>query len=154
MPARVPGIALEVAAGGAHPPLARWHERGWRTWPGASVSDTPESYRDYVQRSRGELSVAKNVYVATRSGWFSCRSVCYLAAGLPVVVQDTGFSRRLPVGEGLLAFDDAAGAADALRRVEGDYDHHAAAARELAAERFAADAVLSDVLDHATAVPR
>jgi hypothetical protein len=149
LPGLVPELDLEVAAGGAAPPLARWRELGWRTADGPAVSATPEDYRRYVQRSRGELSVAKNVYVATRSGWFSCRSACYLAAGLPVVVQDTGFSRALPTGEGLLAFDDAAGAAEALRRVEGDYERHAAAARELAAERLAPEVVLAEILDHA-----
>ena len=82
--------------------------------------------------SRGEFSVAKNVYVATRSGWFSCRSVCYLAAGRPVVVQDTGFSELIPTGLGLLAFSTPEEAVSGIATVEADYPAHQAAARELA----------------------
>jgi hypothetical protein len=99
-----------------------------------------------VQRSRGEFSVAKNIYVATRSGWFSCRSVCYLAAGLPVVVQDTGFSEIIPVGEGVLAFTKLDDAVSAIETVEGDYVHHQQMARELASAHFASDIVLGDLL--------
>ncbi len=65
-----------------------------------------DTYRDYIQQSRGEFSVAKNVYVGTGSGWFSCRSVCYLAAGRPVILQDTGYSAFIPTGDGLLAWSD------------------------------------------------
>jgi hypothetical protein len=90
--------------------------------------------------------VAKNVYVATRSGWFSCRSVCYLAAGRPVVVQDTGFTEFLPAGRGLLAFDDVDGAARALDAVRADYAAHAAAARQIACDYFDSDMVLGAIL--------
>ena len=114
-----------------------------------AVSRTLHSYRDYVARSRGEFSVAKNVYVATRSGWFSCRSACYLAAGRPVVLQDTGFSSSLPTGSGLLTFDDAETAAAALAAVERDYRAHAEAAAALARDRLAAELVLSDLLSEA-----
>ena len=136
---------LEVACGG-DPPVARWQESGWSVVDSHRVSETADEYRRYVQRSRGEFSVAKNLYVATRSGWFSCRSVCYLAAGRPVVVQDTGFSDVIPAGEGLLAFADLDGAAGAIARVERDYAHHAAAARRVAAEHFDARPVLCDLL--------
>ena len=97
------------------------------------ISRTAQSYREYIESSRGEFSVAKNVYVATRCGWFSCRSVCYLAAGRPVVVQDTGFSEQLPTGSGLLCFSTPDEAARALGQVESDYDRHRNAApdREL-----------------------
>jgi hypothetical protein len=91
--------------------------------------------------------VAKNLYVATRSGWFSCRSVCYLAAGRPVVVQDTGFSEIIPTGQGLFAFTDLDGAVEALSRAEHDYAHHAAAARQVAGEHFDARRVLGDLLE-------
>ena len=110
---------LEVAVGGKAP-VELWRQRGWSVIDSHKPSLTADSYRDYIQRSGGELSVAKNVYVATRSGWFSCRSVCYLAAGRPVVLQDTGFSDVVPTGEGLLSFDDEAGAFDAIGRVEAD----------------------------------
>jgi hypothetical protein len=138
---------LEVAAGGVGAPRERWRDRGWSVVDSTSVSETLEDYRSYIQRSRGELSVAKNVYVATDSGWFSCRSVCYLAAGRPVVVEDTGFSRHLPVNEGLLAFRSADEAIVALRRVDGDYDRHSDAARDVAHRCFASDAVLTELLD-------
>jgi hypothetical protein len=138
---------LEVAAGGAHPPVERWREAGWSVVDAMAISRTPEAYRDYLQASRGEFSIAKHVYVATRSGWFSCRSTCYLAAGRPVVVQDTGFSEHLPTGEGVLSFADADEALSALRRVEADYDHHAEAARRIADEQFGAEGVLGDLCD-------
>ena len=86
------------------------------------------------------------MYVATTSGWFSCRSVCYLAAGRPVVIQDTGFARVLPTGAGLLAFSDLAGARGALEAVEADYARHARAAREVAEHYFAGEKVLKDIL--------
>jgi hypothetical protein len=138
--------ALEIAAGGSDPPVERWRGLGWSVTKSEAISRTADDYRSYVQRSRGELSVAKNVYVATRSGWFSCRSTCYLAAGRPAVLQDTGFSEIVPVGEGLLAFSDLDGAVSALDRVEADYDAHAAAARRIAEQHFAADRVLGDLL--------
>ena len=100
------GESFTLAVGGSDPPMSRWRELGWEVIDSHEVSVTPDDYRDFMQGSRGEISVAKNLYVDTRSGWFSCRSVCYLAAGLPVVVQDTGFSEFLPTGAGLLAFTD------------------------------------------------
>jgi glycosyltransferase involved in cell wall biosynthesis len=90
--------------------------------------------------------VAKNIYVATRCGWFSCRSVCYLAAGRPVVVQDTGFTDLVPAGRGLFAFAGVEDAARAIAAVEKDYPVHAAAAREIACEYFDSDKVLKDLL--------
>lgn len=138
---------LELAVGGSSPPVERWREQGWSVVEAAGPSATPHTYRDYIVSSRGELSVAKNVYVETRSGWFSCRSVCYLAAGRPVVVQDTGWSDLVPTGDGLFAFDDADSAAAALETVEGDWDHHSAAAAEVAQRHFDSDVVLADLLD-------
>jgi hypothetical protein len=125
--------------------LDELRRHGWRTIPSATVKDPP-AYREYIRRSRGEFSVAKEQYVRTRSGWFSDRSVCYLAAGRPVVVQETGFSRHVPTGEGLLAFDDEDGALAALETVAAEPERHAAAARELAADVFAAEKVLGDLL--------
>lgn len=146
LPARLPGVPLELAVGGQQPPIAHWQRLGWRVTSSEAVSRTPADYRDYVQRSRGEISVAKNLYTATRSGWFSCRSVCYLAAGRPVVVQDTGFAELLPTGTGLLAFTDLDGAAAAIAAVEADYERHADAARDLARERFEGAAVVRRML--------
>ncbi|HUP24720.1 MAG TPA: glycosyltransferase family 1 protein [Thermoanaerobaculia bacterium] len=146
LPAAVPRLALEVATGGSSPPVERWRELGWRVIDSHTVSASAEDYRRYVQSSRGELSVAKNLYVATRSGWFSCRSVCYLASGRPVILQDTAFSRWVPTGLGVLPFSSRSEAVDALEAVEADYDRHCRAAREIAAEEFGAERVLRRLL--------
>ena len=145
LPARV-RVPLEVAVGGTEAPVERWRSQGWRVADAQSVSRTPESYRSYIQSSRGELSVAKNVYVATRSGWFSCRSVCYLASGRPVVVQDTGFSDLIPTGAGLFAFRNLEEAVNGIASVESDYSRHQQAARELARNYFDSDKVLGQLL--------
>jgi hypothetical protein len=145
LPELVPA-ALEMAVGGAKPPREQWRTLGWSVLHSHEVSPTADAYRSYVQQSRGELSVAKNTYVATRCGWFSCRSICYLAAGRPVVVQDTGFSEVIPTGEGILAFTDLQSAKDAITAVEADYAHHQAAAREAARRHFSHEVVLGDLL--------
>jgi len=144
---RVVDVPLEVAVGGNQPPVARWRDLGWRIIESVSVSRTAEDYRQYIQRSRGEFSVAKNVYVATGSGWFSCRSACYLAAGRPVVVQDTGFSGVLPTGAGLLAFTTADDARAALEAVEADYEAHQEAAIDVARTHLSSERVLGDLLE-------
>ncbi len=144
LPTLVP-VRLELASGG-DPPIDEWKELGWSVVDSHAVSDTPEMYRRYIERSRGEFSVAKNVYVATHSGWFSCRSTCYLAAGRPVVVQDTGFSEIIPCGEGVLSFTSLNEAAEGIRCVESNYTRHQEAARRIAAEYFAAERVLGDML--------
>ena len=105
-----------------------------------------DAYGDFIRASRGEFTVAKDIYVRPRSGWFSDRSVCYLASGRPVVTMDTGFSRFYPVGEGLFHYSDEAGAQAAIAAVNADYPRHAKAARELAAEYFAASRVLAAML--------
>jgi hypothetical protein len=138
---------LEVAVGGGAPPVERWRALGWSVIDSHSVSVTMDDYRDYIERSRGEFSVAKNVYVATRSGWFSCRTVCYLAAGRPAVIQDTGYSGAIPCGEGIVAFRGLEDAAAGIERIEADYARHQAAARSLAREHFASDRVLGDMLE-------
>jgi glycosyltransferase involved in cell wall biosynthesis len=99
-----------------------------------------------VQASRGKFTVAKDIYARTRSGWFSDRSVCYLAAGKPVITQDTGFTKLVPSGRGLFAFDSLDQAAEAVREMNRDYTAHCRAARALAAECFGADAVLRELL--------
>jgi hypothetical protein len=124
---------------------------GWRTVDAASVCPDVERYRRYVESSKGEWSVAKHGYVEGRPGWFSCRSACYLAAGRPVVVQDTGFAGILPVGEGLLTFSTLDEAAAAIREVEARYPQHARAARAIAEEYFDSRAVLSRLVEEAMA---
>lgn len=148
LPARTPcRLEICLAIHPDEPDLPRLRAHGWRlTDPHVHALDS-ETYRDYVRRSRGEFSVAKHGYVAGRTGWVSDRTACYLAAGRPAIVQDTGLRAHLPVGEGLLVFDAAEDAAAALAEVERDYARHARAADALAARYFDSDRVLSELLD-------
>ena len=145
-PKNQPEVQFEIAKGGADVPVSRWQATGWTVIDSHSISATLDDYRMYIETSRAELSVAKNLYVATRSGWFSCRSACYLAAGRPVVIQDTGFPDVIRTGKGLLAFSDGAEAAAAIEEVESDYEHHCFAARAIAADYFDARHVVRDLL--------
>ena len=122
---------------------------GWRVVDAAEVGGDLDRYREYIQSSRGEWSVAKNGYVRGQSGWFSCRSACYLAAGRPVVVQDTGFGGILPVGEGLLSFRTTEEAVGAILEVQSNHARHAKAARALAEEYFDAGRVLTRLVEEA-----
>lgn len=149
LPSRT-AAALEVAmASGknARAPYDLLRHRGWSIVDPAVACPDLDSYRRYLQTSRGEWSVAKSGYVQGRSGWFSCRSACYLAAGRPVIAQDTGFSDVIPTGEGLLAFGTVEEAVGALADVEADYRRHAEAAREIAAAHFDSTRVLESLLD-------
>jgi hypothetical protein len=125
---------------------ARITAAGWELTDPAPISSDVDRYRAFVQSSRGEFTVAKDIYVRPRSGWFSDRSVCYLAAGKPVVTQDTGFGKFVPAGQGLLAYATMEEAVEALRRVDADYAAHAAAARAVAEEHFAAERVLARLI--------
>lgn len=120
---------------------------GFSFRPVVPMSLDIDSYRAYISSSRGEFTVAKDLYVGTRSGWFSDRTACYLAAGRPVVTQYTGFEKFLPTGAGLLGFDDAASAAEALRAVNADYPRQARAAREIAHEYFDAERLLDEIAE-------
>ncbi len=120
---------------------------GWHLTDPAVAAGDPFAYREYVQGSKAELMVAKGMYVKSRSGWVSDRSICYLAGGRPVVAQETGFSDVYPTGAGLLAFDDLDGAVGAVEDVAGDYDRHSRAAREIAEEHFESDKVLRRLLN-------
>ena len=139
------GVPLELAVSGRAPREAL-AANGWRLVEGHAISSDAEVYRDYILRSRGEWSVAKQAYVATHSGWFSCRTACYLAAGKPAVVQDTGWSKFYPAGHGLHAFSTLEEAATAISNVERDYVAHCRAAREIAVEYFDAGKVLKKLL--------
>jgi hypothetical protein len=124
-------------------------ELGWSVANPLNLCGDVDSYRDYIQSSKGEWSVAKNGYIRGRSGWFSCRSACYMAAGRPVIVQDTGFSQVIPTGRGVLAFDTLDDAAAAIKEVEAEYVKHARAAREIAEAYFDSEKVLSHLIDRA-----
>ncbi len=140
---------LRVAVGGVDAPLERLASRGWQVVDGPDATLTPRQYQEFIAGSRGELSPAKHVYVATRSGWFSCRSACYLAAGRPVVVQDTGFTSALPVGAGILPFTTVEEAVTAIHEIEARYGRHAEAARTIAEGCFDSDKVLTRLIDEA-----
>jgi hypothetical protein len=126
--------------------LAALRQYGWRLLDPAEVAATPASYQRFVQRSKAEFGLAKSGYVKSRCGWFSDRSVCYLASGRPVIAQDTGFSRYLKTGEGLLPFNSVDEAAACIHRMNEDYALHSKAARALAEECFASDKVLNRLL--------
>ena len=121
---------------------------GWRLVDPAVVGE-PESFRAYVQGSGAEFSVAQGIYVETGSGWFSDRTVRYLASGRPALVQETGFTQVLPAGEGLLAFGTPEEAAEGARSIVDDYERHALAARSIAEEHFDSDQVLGAMLEDA-----
>jgi hypothetical protein len=119
---------------------------GWQLLDPVDVAGDPVRYRRFVQESAAEVGIAKSGYVVSRSGWFSDRSACYLAAGRPVLAQDTGFGHHLPTGTGLLAFRDLDEAADAVGAVRADYAAHARAARRIAEEHLDSDRVLPRLL--------
>jgi hypothetical protein len=151
LPRRCPApieLALDITPDAPQTePLLREH--GWRVVPAADVSRDVMVYRDYVRASRGEFTVAKDQNIRLRSGWFSDRSACYLAAGRPVVTQETGFSSILPTGRGLFGWLDEGEIVAAVDAIERDYAGNCRAAREIAAEYFAAETVLGSLMERA-----
>ena len=118
------------------------HTGGWRLVEPGHVAGDPDAFRTYVRDSGAEFSVAQGIYVETNSGWFSDRTAAYLASGRPALVQDTGFSRTLPTGEGLVAFTTMQEAVAGVRAISGAYERHSRAARTLAETYFNSDRVL------------
>jgi hypothetical protein len=139
-------IALRIDPGDSAD-RKRLLENRWRLVDPAVVARGPIEFRNYVLNSAAEISVAQGVYVETRSGWFSDRSVRYLAAGRPVLVQDTGLGRSLPVGEGLVVFSTLDEAVAGVRSIRDNYDRHSAAARRLAETKFDSNIVLGRLMD-------
>ena len=120
--------------------------RGWRLTDPRPISASMAAYADFIAASRGEFTVAKDIYVRPNSGWFSDRSACYLAAGRPVITMQTGFSKFYPVGAGLFEFSTMDEILAALAAIEADYAAHSKAARGLAEEHFASDRVIGRLL--------
>ncbi len=144
------GQSIELATGLANlRPEERdlLESKGWRLRDAHPFTTDPWPYRDYVRSSRGEFTVAKDLHIRLRSGWFSERSACYLAAGRPVVTQDTGFGKFLPTGEGLFSFNTMDEIIAAFDDINSDYEKHSRAARAIAEEYFRAETVLKKVLD-------
>jgi hypothetical protein len=147
LPSKTPQ-RFELAING---PQTLLRQYGWETVDAMRVSRTPWEYRDFIHDSKAEFGVAKHTYVASRSGWFSDRTECYLASGRPAIVQDTGWTAHLPSGEGLLAFTTMDDAIAGIDRLNHDYERHAARAREIAREHFDASHVLPRLLEVACA---
>jgi hypothetical protein len=120
---------------------------GWLLLDPAQVADTPQHYQQFIQGSRAEFGIAKGGYVASRCGWFSDRSICYLASGRPVLAQDTGFSDYLPTGVGLFAFQTLDDVLTGIEELKRDYGRQARAARALAEDYFDSDCVLNRLLE-------
>jgi len=121
-------------------------DHGWRVRDALSFSTDVDAYREYVVGSRGEFTVAKDQNVRLRSGWFSDRSATYLAAGRPVITQETGFSSILPTGAGLFGFSTLEEILVAVEAIDGDYDRHSRGASVIAREYFNYDVVLTQLL--------
>ena len=121
--------------------------QGWRIRDSSEVAGTPEAYQAYIQGSRGEFSCAKPSCMLFQNAWVSDRTLCYLASGRPVVVQNTGPSAWLPNGEGMFRFSTVAEAVDALAAIDADYARHCRAARELAEACFDARQVCERILN-------
>lgn len=149
VPDRLSDLSLGVAIGqtqGASFPLENISRHRWIVYRPDVVAHDWRAYRNFIQSSKGEFSVAKSTYVKARTGWFSCRSACYLASGRPVVAQDTGWSQVLPTGTGLVPFANETEAVDALLEVEANYPTHSKAAREIAEAHFDSEVVLNELL--------
>lgn len=131
--------------------LAALADNGWRLVDPAQVAATPDDYQAFIYASKAELGIAKSGYVESRCGWFSDRSVCYLASGRPVLAQDTGLEGLLPIGRGLLTFSTEDEALAGIDAINGDYARHAAAARNIAEECFDSDRVLTRLLQKVAA---
>lgn len=127
--------------------LEKLRRNGWTVVDPVAAAGDPHAFREYVQGSGAEFSVAQGIYVDTRSGWFSDRSTRYLASGKPILIQDTGLDGLLPTGEGLLTFSTMAEAREGARRIVRDHAHHSRAARELAETHFAPESALAPLLE-------
>ena len=131
------------------PTREKFEQNAWRLVSPLQMSVDYWLYRDYIQRSKGEFTVAKDQYVRLNTGWFSDRSACYLAAGRPVITQETGFTRNYGGDAGLIAFRSLAEIAEGVKMINADYKKHSGAARQVAREIFEAEEVLKSLLDRA-----
>ncbi len=138
-------LAMGLGVDGQRP-AQELRQLGWDLVEPQEVVPDHSAYRSFLTNSRGEWSVAKHGYVEGRTGWFSCRTACYLAAGRPAVVQETGWSLHLPSDRGVLPFTTVEEAAEGLARVSHNYSEHSKAAREIALEFFEAKKVCQNLL--------
>jgi hypothetical protein len=144
------GETFELATHIKHAPTrAKFEKNGWRLVSPLQLSIDYWLYRDYICCSKGEFTVAKDQYVRLNTGWFSDRSACYLAAGRPVIIQETGFSKHYGCGHGLLSFRSLREIVEAVKMINADYEKNSRAAREIAKEVFEAEKVIGSMLDRA-----
>jgi len=127
----------------------KFDRNGWRFTCPLQMSVDYWLYRDYIRQSKGEFTVAKDQYVHLHTGWFSDRSACYLAAGRPVITQETGFTDNYGGDAGLLAFSSLGEIAEGVKMINADYKKHSGAARQIARDIFEAEKVLKSLLDRA-----
>jgi hypothetical protein len=149
LPRRRPGRQFELAATVDDQVKSRLLDHGWRQRNSIDISRDVGRYREYIERARGEFTVARDQYVRSCTGWFSDRTACYLAAGRPVITQETGFSKFLTTGKGLLGFTTMDDVLSAIDQIESDYEGHCRAAREVAAECFDAVKVVGSLMSRA-----
>ena len=142
-------VDWELAAGVDDDVKQLLGSHGWNHVDSVGISTNTDCYRMYIEQSRAEFTVARDQYVRPNTGWFSDRSACYLAAGRPVITQETGFSKRLPTGKGLFAFKTRDDILAAVEAIESDYRGSCRAAMEVASEFFAAEKVLGDLMARA-----
>lgn len=150
LPERFRGVTFELAlAGGDAEAREALTTKGWHLVNANAATQTRETYLSYLAGARGEVSVAKHGYVATRSGWISDRTLAFLALGRPAIVQETGMSDHLPTGDGLVTFETPEEACEAVAAVEGNYEHHARKAKELVEAYFRPEHLVRPLLETA-----
>ena len=140
---------FELATGVGEEVQRLLRDHGWRQVDSVAISKDAERYRAYIQQSRGEFTVARDQYVRPNTGWFSDRSACYLAAGRPVITQETGFSKFIPTGKGLFGFKTMSDILAAIDAIETDYTGNCRAAAQIAADYFAAEKVVGSLMERA-----
>jgi hypothetical protein len=145
LPSRNSNEKFQLAVGEG--PAEVLNSRNWNPIPSLDVSKSLDLYKDFIANSKGEFAVAKHRYAITNSGWFSERSACYLASGKPVIVQETGFSKLIRSGEGLLSFTSPEDATEKIKIVNANYNFHSKKALEIVNEYFDSDKVLNQLLD-------
>jgi hypothetical protein len=147
-------LPMILAVGGIHQDPEIVKKDGWIWHDGAAMSRTPQSYAKFIEDSLAEWSIAKNVYVGTRSGWFSCRTACYLAAARPAVVQETGWSKFIPSGSGVIAFETLDETIAAIKQIIAQPQKHRQAAYEIAREYLTPRKVLAPMLEQIYSPPQ
>jgi hypothetical protein len=149
LPRRRPSLAFELATSVGEDIQKLLRDHHWRQTGSVEISRDADLYRQYIQHSRGEFTVARDQYVRPNTGWFSDRTACYLAAGRPVITQETGFSKFLPSGRGLFGFKTMEDILAALDAIESDYAGHCRVAADLARDYFAAEKVVGSLMERA-----